>query len=75
MTSAEAKTLEQLGARLAEDWECVQILVSRTEPDGTGRYFFGVGNWFARQGMAHDFIGSEEARVNANEISKALDQE
>lgn len=73
MTKAEQEQVEVLAAKLAENWEGVQILVSRVEPDGTGRYFFGLGNWYTRQGMAQDFINSEDARTVATEIGKALD--
>lgn len=72
MTRAEEEIIERIAAQLAEHWEGVQILVSRAEPDGTGRYFYGVGNWYTRQGMAHDFIKSEEARTAASEIGKAI---
>lgn len=41
---------------LSEYFDAVQILVSVDQPDGTGNIFLGTGNWFARQGMAHEFI-------------------
>lgn len=74
MTAAEAKTVEQIAARLSEDWECVQILVSRAEGDSTGRYFCGLGNWFGRQGMAHDFVKTEETRSIVEAINPPEDQ-
>jgi len=75
MTPAESKRVEEVAARLAEDWEVVQILVSRAEHDGTGRYFYGIGNWFARQGMADDFVKSENARLIGVELEKVINPE
>jgi len=58
---------------LMEHFDAVQILVSSTDPDGTANVFKGGGNWFARQGMAHDFIRQDKARTDAREISKAIE--
>lgn len=74
MTAAEQAEVEKVARRLCEDWECVQILVSRVEPGGTGRYFFGVGNWYARQGMAHDFVKTEETRSICEAINPPEDE-
>jgi hypothetical protein len=65
------KTAEALG----EHFDAVQILVSRMVPErgGTERFTAGSGNWFARQGMAHAFINSDEADTIAHEIGKKLD--
>lgn len=58
---------------LMEHFEAVQIMVSSTVPDGTSNIFKGGGNWFARQGMAHDFIRQDKARTDAREISKVIE--
>jgi hypothetical protein len=65
-----AKTAEALG----EHFDAVQILTSRmvSENGGTERFASGSGNWFARQGMAHAFIKSDEADTLAHEVGKKL---
>ncbi len=57
---------------LMEHFEAVQILASITTQNGTEFVNLGAGNWFARQGMAHDFIGRDSAHTSAHEIAKAL---
>ena len=62
-------------AKLREHFETVQILVSFVEDDGgsgTVDMFCGSGNWYARQGMAREFITRDQAMVSAVEISDAL---
>lgn len=54
---------------LMEHFEAVQILVSSSTPEGTESVFMGAGNWFARQGMARDFLNQDQARTNAKEIA------
>ena len=61
--------VQQHVTALMEHFESVQILVSVLEPDGTGSCFLGAGNWFARQGMARDFMQQDQARTAAREIS------
>ena len=53
---------------LMEHFEAVQILVSVTDPGGTASVFLGAGNWYARQGMARDFMQQDQARTAAKEI-------
>lgn len=36
------------------------------------RLFNGSGNWYARQGMAHDFIKCDAAQINAFELGKVM---
>lgn len=55
-----------------EHFDCVQILVSNVIPDGTANIFKGGGNWFARQGMCHDFIRRDQAQTNADEIGRVM---
>ena len=57
---------------LLEHFDSVQILVSNTIPEGTSNVFMGGGNWFARQGMAHEFIRKDKAQTEAREISRAI---
>jgi hypothetical protein len=57
---------------LMEHFEAVQIHVSICTPNGTEHVNLGAGNWFARQGMAQDFINQDRAHTEANEIAKAI---
>ncbi len=59
---------------LKEHFDCVQILVSTPDPkgsQGTLSHYRGYGNWFARQGMGHDFINQDKARTFASEIKQS----
>ena len=57
---------------LLEHFDCVQILVSNSIPEGTSNVFLGAGNWFGRQGMAHEFIRKDKAQTEALELSKVM---
>jgi len=61
--------------RLLEFFDTVQILVSNSTEVGTENVFLGAGNWFARQGMAHDFITRDRAQTEAAEIAKSMPRE
>jgi hypothetical protein len=63
MTREEAiELLNAAAARLNEHFDAVQILASYMEPDGTWTAVSsGEGNYYARQGMAAEFI--EQARA------------
>lgn len=53
--------------RLAEQFDCVQILASKVEPDGsTTTMFSGSGNWHGRIGMCRSFVEHNTARVAAS---------
>lgn len=78
MTFKEAETiLEDTAAKLGEHFEVVQIMASWPAGEGKGTACSkrGIGNWYARQGMAHDFIQSNAARENAAEIAAAIKPE
>ncbi len=64
------KLLIDYSAKLSEHFDAVQIMVSYPWEGGTQPLYAGSGNWFARQGMAHDFIQLEEAEQIAREIGK-----
>lgn len=57
---------------LSEFFDTVQILASNTTDIGTEHVFIGSGNWFARQGMAHDFINRDRAQTEAHELAGAI---
>ena len=72
MTQEQAEhEVEKMRSILAEYFDAVQILVSRITPNGaTEAIYRGSGNWYARQGMAHDFLGTEQAILNANAMKQ-----
>jgi hypothetical protein len=79
MKNPEAnQRLEDAVNVLREHFDCVQILASWESDDGEGSTFFarrGSGNWYARQGMAHDFVQTSQSREIASELKQMLDEE
>lgn len=74
MTDDEkTKFLDTLVAQAGEHFEHVQILVSWNEGALSKNLYRGGGNWFARQGMAHDFINQDVAQENAKQIADKLE--
>jgi hypothetical protein len=57
---------------IGEHFENVQIMVTWNEGGITKSCFRGVGNWHARQGMAHEFINMDIAQENAKQIASEL---
>lgn len=74
MNSQDArKIVEEAAAKLGEHFDSVQILVSwGVDGGGTKSCFSGTGNWYARQGMAHEFINSDIAQDAAQQIAEKL---
>jgi len=60
---------------LMEHFDSVQIMASRSAHEGTEDVMRGGGNWYARQGMAHDFITRDKARTEAHELSQINGEE
>lgn len=77
MTENEAreKVIADAVATLAEHFDHVQVLATWDANDHSHRMSRGAGNWYARQGLAHEFINNEVARENANEVAKAIKPE
>ena len=71
-TDELGKYLERVAADLGEHFEAVQILVSFNAEGRTNCLKRGVGNWYARQGMAHEFIEQATAQEHAAQLSDAL---
>lgn len=67
------KLVDRHASELGEHFDSVQVLVSNSGSEGTENIYSGVGNWFARQGMAHDFITKDSANTHANKIGDRLD--
>ena len=57
------EVVEDFLNRMSEYCDCTQILVSFDTLDDTHAMQFGKGNWYARQGMAREFINEEKART------------
>jgi len=54
---------------LMEHVDAIQILASVQQPNGeTAMFQVGFGNFYARQGMAHEFINADQAKSLAKEI-------
>lgn len=74
MTHEEsAALLKRAAAELGEHYDAVQILVSWNEQGITSCGSYGTGNWYARQGMAHEFIQKDIAQENAAQLASKLE--
>ena len=62
-------------AILQQHFDAVQILCSFQDSGNTNRLYSGVGNWYARQGMASEFIKDNEAQEVAVQIAHRLNPE
>ena len=71
MTREQAlELLDAHAARLSEHFDAVLVVASYMEPDGTWTAVSsGEGNWYARQGMAAQFVEQAKAEGIANEIA------
>lgn len=75
MTTEEVEELlEKTAAALGEHFDAVQVLVSWNEDGATTCVKRGAGNWYARQGMAHEFINADVSQENAAALSRVLPQ-
>lgn len=76
MSADLEQILELAAAQLGEHFDVVQILAS-THLDGGGTRCVkrGVGNWYARQGMAHEFIENNIAEDQACAIAERLNED
>lgn len=66
------KLIEKMAFDLAEHCSSVQILATIVEDGGTRGIKRGAGDWYARQGMAHEFISANIASDQADEIARRL---
>lgn len=60
--------LEQFARQSSEHFEAVQILATFTENGSSHCLKIGAGNWYARLGMAREFLNSDQAQTFANEM-------
>jgi hypothetical protein len=65
--------MDDMLRELGEHFEAIQIMGSFVDEDGhTVRVTRGVGNWYARQGVAREFLDMDAAQTTAYELSKVL---
>ena len=80
MTAAESAYLDELVgeldavlSKLGEHFDAIQILGTYMADDGTThRVTRGKGNWYARQGVAREFLEMDEAQTMAYELAKLI---
>lgn len=58
---------------LSEHFDSLQLLGTFIDDEGnTGKVSMGSGNWYARIGVAREFIEQDAAATNAYELSKVI---
>lgn len=73
MTHAELdEIVRPMMEQLGEHCDSIQVLATWTEEGSTFRYKYGTGNWYARRGLAMEFIEQDQAQTTAKEIKEAL---
>lgn len=76
MTDDQAiEIVDKAIAELREFFPDVQILCSWTDDEHEGctfDVFRGKGNWYARTGMAREFLTRDSGQTEAHEIAKSL---
>lgn len=73
MTQAEAeRILESAVEKLGEHFDAVQIFGTWCDEGSTKFLPRGSGNWYARQGMAHEFINRDISGDAAEQIAAKL---
>lgn len=73
MTKEEAERfLDRHLEELAEHFEAVQILVTDSDKDGTLYIARGKGNFYARKGLAQQFIDNDHHNDAAQSIKHAI---
>ena len=66
--------IQDAANRLGEHFSSVQILVSwPNEKGGTKSCKKGYGDWYARQGLAREFINEDVANEHAIKIAEKLE--
>ena len=78
MTDRDIKeqALKDALALLGEHFEAVQILTSYPIDEcGTASMYRGLGNWYARTGMAQEFLNQDQAQEQAKQIADRLGED
>ena len=66
------KIIDDAAAKLSEHFDSVLILASWEEPDSTHRVQSGTGNFYARIGMATEFLQEDKARIDGEETTAPI---
>lgn len=75
MDTEEAyKRLEDAIMPLREHFEAIQIMSTWTEGGLCYSSYYGAGNWYARTGLAHQFLEKDKAQTFGKEVSRQLPQ-
>lgn len=62
---------DSVAASLSEHFDAVQILVSKLQSDGsTTIMYVGKGNYYARTGMAREFLENDRAKTIAGNLPR-----
>lgn len=73
MTGEEAHALlGEFVEKLGEHFDHVQILATWNEEGLTKAAYSGCGSWYARQGLAHEFINKDIAQENAHQLAEKI---
>lgn len=65
--------MEKFAAELGEHCNAVQILCSHSvDGGGTRGVKRGSGDWYSRQGLAHEFINSDQADDLSDQIARKI---
>lgn len=75
MNEASAQAIDKALELMREHFDAVQILATFQENGSTDTGYVGFGNWYARQGMAHEFINKDIAQENARQFADKLNPE
>lgn len=71
-----APRIQEILDELSEHFDSIQILGTFMDEDGdTGKLSMGKGNYYARRGLASEFVEQDMAATNAYELSKILMEE
>jgi hypothetical protein len=73
MSNEEAQLLiNQVASQLGEHFDAIQIMGTWSEEGICCMVHSGAGNWYARQGMAHEFISEDRAQTIGKEVARQL---
>lgn len=71
----QLKMLDRHLAELGEHFDAVEILATDTDGEGTSTLIRGIGNYWARIGLAHEFINRQERDDSAVKIAEEIRKE
>lgn len=73
MSKDEAeKLIQETVARISEHFDAVEIMATWQEQGLSHCYKSGAGNWYARVGMAREFLMCDQAHTAAHELKQVL---